>query len=93
MSTWRKSVGAVALSGSILGAAVLGVHLFQDGQFAFAEQSVNATRQQLASVEDSSDVYRDIHKVVEPSVVEIQVTKTAPHAQTQIPQEFQRFFP
>ncbi|MGA2231601.1 MAG: PDZ domain-containing protein [Tepidisphaeraceae bacterium] len=92
MSTWRKSVGAVALSGSILGAAVLGVHLFQDGQFALAEQSVNATRQQLASVEDSSDVYRDIHKVVEPSVVEIQVTKTVPHAQTQIPEEFQRFF-
>jgi S1-C subfamily serine protease len=43
-------------------------------------------------VEDSSDVYRDIHKVVEPSVVEIQVTKTVPHAQTQIPEEFQRFF-
>jgi serine protease Do len=92
MSTWRKSVGAIAISGSLLGAAVLGVNLFQDGQFALAAQSVNATRQQLASVEDSSDVYRDIHKVVEPSVVEIQVTKTMPHEQSQIPQEFQRFF-
>jgi serine protease Do len=92
MSTWRKSIGAVALSGSVLGAAVLGVHIFQDGQFALAEQSVNATRQQLASVEDSSDVYRDIHRVVEPSVVEIQVTKTIAHAASPIPPEFQKFF-
>jgi serine protease Do len=92
MSTWRRSIGAVAISGSLLGAAVLGVNLFQDGQFAFAEQSVNATRQQLASVEDSSSLYRDIHKVVEPTVVEIQVTKTVAHAQTQIPEQFRQFF-
>jgi serine protease Do len=92
MSTWRKSLGAAALSGSILGAAVLGVHVFQDGQFAYAEQAVNATRQQLAGVEDSSALYRQIHKVVEPSVVEIQVTKSVPHQETQIPEQFRRFF-
>ncbi|MGA2582471.1 MAG: PDZ domain-containing protein [Tepidisphaeraceae bacterium] len=92
MSKWHKSIGTAALSASILGAAVLGVHVFQDGQFAYAEQTVNATRQQLASVDDSSAVYRDIHNVVEPSVVEIRVTKTVPHEQTQIPEEFQRFF-
>ncbi len=92
MSTIRKSAVSVAVSASVLGAAVLGVRLFQDGQFAYAEQNVNATRQQLASVEDSSDVYRDIHKVVEPSVVEIRVTKTIPHAQSQVPPMFQRFF-
>ena len=91
-SNFRKSIGALAVSASLLGAAVLGVHLFEDAQFARAEQSVNATRQQLASVEDSSALYRDIHKVVQPSVVEIRVTKSVPHPQSQVPQEFQRFF-
>ena len=92
MSRWRKSVGAVVLSGSVLGAAVLGAHIFQDGQFALAEQSVDATRQQLASVEDSSALYRDIHKVVESTVVEISVTKTVAHAASPIPPNMQRFF-
>ena len=79
-----------AISASMLGAAVLGVNLFKDAQFAAAEQSVNATRQQIASVEDSSALYRDIHKVVQPSVVEIWVTKTVAHAPTQVPEQFRR---
>lgn len=91
-STLRKSAGTLAISASLLGAAVLGVHFFQDGQFALAEQSVNATRQELSTVEDSSAVYRDIHTVVEPSVVEIQVTKTVAHAASPIPPNLQRFF-
>jgi serine protease Do len=92
MSIFRSSLGTLALSGTILGAAVLGVRLYNDGQFAMAEQTVNASRQELSSVEDSSVVYRDIHKAVEPSVVEIRVTKTVGHVPSQIPQEFQRFF-
>ncbi len=91
MSTWRKSIGAVAISGSVL-AAVAGVHIFQDTQFAYAEQSVNATRQQLAAIEDASSLYRDIHKVVEPTVVEIRVTKTVDRPAAQIPPELQQFF-
>ena len=92
MSAWRKTAGIATVSGAILGAAVFGVNVFHDAQFARAAQEVSATRQQLAAVEISSDVYREIHTVVEPSVVEIQVTKTIPHANSQIPPEFQRFF-
>jgi len=92
MSPVRKSWRAAVLSAAVLGAAVFGVRVFQDAQFAYAEQSVNATRQELATVEDSSAVYRDIHKVVEPSVVEIQVTKTVQNAPTPIPPMLQRFF-
>jgi len=92
MSMWRKPLGVITLSGAVLGAAVLGVNVFHDTQFAQAEQQVNAARQDLAVVEDSSTVYRDIHRVVEPSVVEIQVTKTVHHAGTPIPPGFERFF-
>jgi serine protease Do len=92
MSKFHKTLGTAALSASILGAAVLGVHIFQDTQFAYAEQSVNATRQQLAGMEDASSVYRDIHKVVSPTVVEIRVTKTVARPEAQIPPAFQRFF-
>src|SRR5580658_6695748 len=92
MSKWRKPLGVVTLSGAILGTAVLGVDLFHDGQFAMAEQSVSATRQQLSTIQDTSQVYRDVHHVVEPSVVEIRVIKTLPHAETQIPPMFQHFF-
>jgi len=92
MSKWRKSVGVVTLSGAVLGAAVWGVNLFQDGQFAMAEQNVSATRQQLSTIQDTSDVYRQIHRVVEPSVVEIRVIKTIKQPAQQIPPEMQRFF-
>ncbi|HUB26026.1 MAG TPA: PDZ domain-containing protein [Tepidisphaeraceae bacterium] len=92
MRKWQKSLGVVTVSGAMLGAAVLGVDLFHDGQFALAEQNVQATRQQLSAVEDSSDVYRDVHRVVEPSVVEITVTKTIQRPQAEIPQEFQQYF-
>jgi serine protease Do len=92
MIGWRKTAGIATVSGALLGAAVLGVNIFQNGQFARAAEQVTATRQQLAAVEVSSDVYRQIHQAVEPSVVEIQVTKTVPHVQTQLPPMMQRFF-
>ena len=92
MFQWRSAFKSVVVAGSAVGAAWLGVHVFQDGQFAFAQQAVSATRQELATVEDSSALYRDIHKVVEPSVVEIQVTKMIPGGGAQIPPALQKFF-
>jgi serine protease Do len=44
-------------------------------EFAQAEAQVQASRQELATVEDMSTVFRHVGKVVEPSVVEIEVHK------------------
>jgi serine protease Do len=92
MRKWQKSLGVVTVSGAILGAAVMGVNLFRDSQFAMAEQNVQATRQQLSAVEDYSDVYRDVHHVMEPSVVEIQVSKTIQRQGPAMPPGFERYF-
>ncbi|MGA3065633.1 MAG: trypsin-like peptidase domain-containing protein [Tepidisphaeraceae bacterium] len=50
--------------------------LLERVEFARAEESVQSTRQELATVEDLSTVFRHVDKVVQPSVVQIDVTKT-----------------
>jgi serine protease Do len=53
-----------------------GAALLERVQFAQAETQVEASRQQLKTVEDLSSVFREVDKVMEPSVVKIDVTKT-----------------
>ena len=69
MKALRKAASLVVLGGVSV-AAWFGVNsLVQNVQFARASQEVEATRQQLQSIQDLSTVYRDVNKVVEPSVV------------------------
>ncbi len=57
----------IALVGGYFG----GKPLLERFEFARAEADVQATRQQLSTVEDLSTVFRHVSKVVEPSVVQI----------------------
>src|SRR4051794_35361250 len=92
-----KSVATLLLIGAGAAAWFGGSNLVQNVQFARAEQEVKATREQIEKVEDLSTVFRHVGKVVEPSVVNIQVRKTVKGAaHTRMPFDddmLRRFFP
>jgi serine protease Do len=92
MSTWRQSTAVLVLSAGAATAGFFGGNaLFQRLEFARAEQSVDDSRHQLATADDLSTVFRHVGKVLEPSVVSIQVTKSVPAAQ--MPEDpLRRFF-
>jgi len=76
MKRGRKALAILALTGASL-AAWFGVNsLVRDVQFARAAQEVENNRTQLANTGELSNVYRQVAKVVEPSVVKIDVRKT-----------------
>src|SRR5687767_9805354 len=75
MKRLRKAAAAVLVAGGTMGAWFYGSSLVKDVQFAAAEERVEATREQLAKVEDLSSVFRTVGKAVEPSVVNIRVRK------------------
>jgi serine protease Do len=84
-----------AVVGTALVASLFATGLVKDVQFARAEQKVENTREQLAQVEDLATVFRNVGKVVEPSVVNITVTKSA-RANARLPFDedlLRRFFP
>jgi serine protease Do len=73
---------------------LVGSNLVQNVQFTRAMQEVDEARSALSRVEDLAAVFRNVGKVIEPSVVNIQVTRPAGRARS--PQEdelFRRFFP
>jgi serine protease Do len=61
--------------GAIVAGYFGGRPLLDRVEFAQAEAQVQASRQELATVEDMSTVFRHVGKVVEPSVVEIVIHK------------------
>ena len=72
----RKALAVIVLGGASA-AAWFGVgSLVQNVQFARAAQEVETNRQALQNVAELGNVYRGIAKVVEPSVVKIDVKKT-----------------
>jgi len=77
MSTWRSKFAVAVLSSAALtGGFFGGAMLLDKVDFAKAESQVELSRQQLEHVEDLSSVFREVNKVVEPSVVNIEVTRT-----------------
>jgi S1-C subfamily serine protease len=91
ITRFDKLMGALIIGGSATG-LVLGAGALQEHQ---AANQSRATHQEVARAEGLADLFRDIGKRVEPSVVEIQVrraVKTAAAA-PQIPDEFRKFFP
>jgi serine protease Do len=80
----RKYSVSILLLAVAVAAGFWGFRIADDVQFARAAQEVNATRDQLAHVEDLADVFRDVGTVIEPSVVNIEVKKTVPGAMQQL---------
>ncbi len=77
MNKIKKSAALITLTAASAVAWMGGSMLVKDVQFARAAGAVESTRQELQSVQDLSTVFRNVGKVVEPSVVQIQVRKVA----------------
>ena len=78
MNPIRKRLAGLTLAAVTAGAGILGYNVVQNVQFARAEQQVQATREQLNNVQDLANVFHQVGKVIEPSVVNIQVRKKGP---------------
>jgi serine protease Do len=76
MNRLRKSVAAFMIAGGACGAWFGGSALVHNVAFAEQEKQVETTRDQLATTNDLSTAFRNVGKVLEPSVVNIQVRKT-----------------
>jgi serine protease Do len=76
MTKIKKTSAVLALTAASTLAILGGKTLLDDVQFARAEAKVQATSAELQSVRDLSTVFRDVGRVVEPSVVQIVVHKT-----------------
>jgi serine protease Do len=87
MKSLKKSVAGLVLGVGLAGAWFVGGNLYSDYQFAQAQDRVDATRAQIANVQDMAAVYKAVGKTVEPSVVSIDVRKTV-----QSDQMLRRFF-
>ena len=89
MSVWQSRFAvAVLSSAAVAGGFFGGAALLDRTEFARAETQVETARQQLANVEDLSSVFRDVAKVVEPSVVRIDVTRVVHVSATDNPRRF-----
>lgn len=79
----------------VVGGYIGGQYIFPGAQFARAQEKVESTRQQLASLEDFSTVFRHVAVVVEPSVVNVDVKKKSRvTARTPMDEDLlRRFFP
>jgi serine protease Do len=96
MTKLRKSVAALLFSGGSIAGFVVAGAVVQNVKFANAAEQVNATRDQLAHVESLATVFREVGKVVEPSVVKLDVRKTSGGPNRQLPFDddmLRRFFP
>ena len=76
MRQFKKTLAALALAVTAGLAFEGGKALVEDVRFARAQEAVQSTRQELQNVQDLSTVFRNVGKAVEPSVVQIVVTKT-----------------
>jgi serine protease Do len=98
MQTWRKgTLLSLALWGSALVVGYFGYNWTLDRQFAQAQEQREKVREGLSRVEDIASAFRSIGKLVEPSVVQIEVHKKA-HAGGKGrvpfgPEQLRRFFP
>jgi serine protease Do len=96
MKPFRSRLAVAMITAASIGGGYFGYNLFQNVQFARAEQKVEATREQLSQVENLSTVFRNVGKVVEPSVVNINVRKKVKgaSARSAVPDDMlRRFFP
>jgi serine protease Do len=92
----KKLTSVLVLAGVGTAGVMFGSGMVKDVQFARAEEQVQASRQQIQHAEDLSTVFREVGKVVEPSVVKIDVTKTVKGISHVLPfddDQLKRMFP
>src|SRR4051812_9925375 len=77
MKPFRSTLGALVVAGAAVGTGFFGFEYAQKSQFVRAADEVQLSREQLAKADDLSSVFRYVGKAVEPSVVNIAVTKKA----------------
>ncbi len=95
MTRFRRSLSVLVLSAASVTAGWVGYHGVLNAEFAHAKEQVEATREQLTKAEDLATVFRSVGRVVEPSVVNINVRKTIKggHKLPIDPDLLRRFFP
>ena len=96
MKSLKKTAALVVVGGVSVGAWTIGSSLVDNVRFANAQERVEASRQDLATANDLSTVFRTVGKAVEPSVVNIQVRKKAGGGNRSLPFDedmLKRFFP
>src|SRR3954470_5403912 len=96
MTKVRKSIAALLFGGGSIAGFVIAGAVVQNTKFANAAEQVQATRDQIAHMESLATVFREVGKVVEPSVVKLDVRKTSGGANRQLPFDedmLRRFFP
>jgi serine protease Do len=96
MNRVSKSLTVALVGGGSLLGAFFGTTVVQNVRFAQAAEQVQASREQLAHVDSLASVFREIGKAVEPSVVKIDVRKSAGAGNRQLPfddEMLKRFFP
>src|SRR3954467_1653894 len=76
MNAFKKGLSTLVISGIAVGSYFGGTELVRSARFAYAEDQVQASREDLKKVDDIYGVYRAVGKAVEPSVVSIEVHKT-----------------
>ena len=72
----KEALVTVLIAGGTFGAWFGGNALIRNAAFAEQQHEVETTREQLATTSDLSNAFRNVGKVLEPSVVNIVVRKT-----------------
>jgi len=80
MKEAKRNFIGIGLWLAAVAAVYFGYRLVQNAQFAAAEEKREELRQSLARIDDIAVAFRQVSKVVEPSVVNIRVIKKAPAA-------------
>jgi serine protease Do len=96
MKTWPKRLLSLTLAASAFGFGYLGYTHTQNRSFALAEEKREEVRAGLAHAEDLATAFRSVGKVVEPSVVNINVRKKGPDIRSIPgidPDDLRKFFP
>jgi serine protease Do len=95
MKRYRRSLSVLVLSAASVTAGYFGYEVFLNNQFAHAKEQVEVTREQLSKADDLATVFRSVGKVVEPSVVNINIRKTVKgaHKLPMDPDLLRKFFP
>src|SRR5678815_2129432 len=95
MKPWRKRLVSLAVAASTFGFGYLGYNYTQNRSFALAEEKREEVRAGLSHAEDLATAFRSVGKVVEPSVVNIQVRKKGPDIRSLPidPDDLRKFFP
>jgi len=98
MSRFKKRFSYTAVAALAAAAGLAGSGLIKDVQFARARDAVEDARQQLASADvgQMGAVFRNVGKVMEPSVVQIQVHKSVKTGKRALPFDedtLRKFFP